>query len=279
MFTILNIQEKTCKNIFEKIKFLFQKNVFIKSKLDSIQSVYVHNINFIKISDKIDWNKISKMIGRESKFILCSKDLIIPADLNFKRFEPESYYEELCILFALEVLKKLDIRTSDFNIALYDPLGEYSSVLDELIKYASGIHVITDNEYHYEKEASRIMEEYGANVLINKELHNKSYNLVLALHPIDRQIETNRFSVILASRPYIYPVKGIIYDKYKFSKDIDFKRFLTYENDMDQEYIAAALYELEQKEDILNIIPVEAETWFGSISNIEEISNLLSSEI
>ncbi len=279
MLTILNIEEKPYKGLLEKLKFLFKKEELIKSKVDNIKNIYVHDINYIKRSDDINWNKLSKVIGEESKMILCDKDLAIPSELKFKRFEPESYYEEICILFALEVLKEADIKSPDFNIALYDPLGEYSAVLDELIKYSSSINIITDNEYHYKKESDRIMEEYGANIWINKELNDNYFNLVLALHPIDRQIKTNRLSLVLTSRPYIYPIKGIIYDKYNLNKDINFKKFLSFDNNMSQEYIAAALYEIENKEDILNIIPSEAETWFGHVSNIEEVTNLLHNSI
>lgn len=279
MLTILNIEEKPYKGLLEKLKFLFKKEELIKSKVDNIKNIYVHDINYAKRSDDINWNKLSKVIGEESKVILCDKDLAIPSELKFKRFEPESYYEEICILFALEVLKESDIKSPDFNIALYDPLGEYSAVLDELIKYSSSINIITDNEYHYKKESDRIMEEYGANIWINRELNDNYFNLVLALHPIDRQIKTNRLSLVLTSRPYIYPIKGIIYDKYNLNKDINFKKFLSFDNNMSQEYIAAALYEIENKEDILNIIPSEAETWFGHVSNIEEVTNLLHNSI
>lgn len=190
------------KEIIKDVSFL--KCIFmekIELEEENIKDkVKLLNIKIKTRSGKINWKKVNKLFKNGIVDVLCSKDLEIPENLNFKKFQSTKYKKRLCINAALETLKLANINANDVKIMLIDKYGQYAKEVHKYIKYSNQVGVLTDNRELYEKEENNIMNQYGASLFITKNLNFiTKYNFIVCPEILEYLIPLKKESIFFTS--------------------------------------------------------------------------------
>lgn len=173
MFVVVNVKPSGKRKIkkgktVEKIHELFTakgERFYVADVLDSEKGV--------------DWNEVSRFLGRHSSHILLDKNIILPENADVGRFEPVAF-KNLLIFNTLELLLK-QMYLAGCRAACYinDPKGEYYPLLDKIVRYAAQTTVITSNRFRYLSRAAQIYRDYGAGISITERTEIKSDNSIV----------------------------------------------------------------------------------------------------
>lgn len=116
----------------------------------------------------VDWDEVSRFLGRHSSRILLDKNVILPENSKVSRFEPV-LFKNLLIFNTLElILKQMYLAGCRTNCYINDPKGEYFSFLPAIARYSARTTVITSNRFRYVYQAAKLYSDFGAGVSVTE---------------------------------------------------------------------------------------------------------------
>ena len=271
---IITLTKDIVKNI-GFLKYIFMEKIELEEK-NIKNKVKLLNIKIKTRNGKINWKKINKFFKNSNVEVLCSEDIEIPDNLNFKKFYSSKYKKRLCINAALETLKLADINANYIKILFIDKYGEYAKEVHKFIRYSNQVGVLTNNKALYEKEENDIMKQYGASLFIteNKKFVS-NYNFIICPDIPEKNFFIEKDSYIFTSEKsefmsgekmfFDYEVKvPNIYNKFKPRgiSDIDFLEAIFYENEF---------------EDLKNMVPKRCRSSYKSVK-LQELSRKIKDQ-
>lgn len=237
MFAVLEIEEYK-KGFIRRLQRMFEKDD-VTLKYCTVQSA----VPFIEVKaaegkDGVNWNEVKNAAGVCAERMILPVETEVPDGYGVKRFAPTIYK---CIpLFnsMVELMKTLDLTRNDLNITVLDKNGALCERIDELIRFARHVTVMTNSVSEYREASKRAMENYGAAVVINDYDHQIINDSVVYADEYDDRLSD--CSVVFCAddnceNKNVVTGSGIIADGYildKKPKDIETFDFV------------AALYEL-----------------------------------
>ena len=253
MLTALTIEslpkENWYKNIFNKIR---RKSV--KTQVKSARGVALRHITYINRTGKIDWFKLDSIIGSQRNHLLCSEDIILPAELGFKRFDNKEFKIRLSANFGIYVLSKLGEKADLIKTGFFDPKGECTEILGGLLKYSSNVVVVSDNLTAFHNETRSITDETGATVQISSNrIQLMDCDLVIAPLQITELLPLSGNCILLSGATPTVCVPGLVYDSYYFRMPNKFDSLKPKE--LSEEYFAGALYTKARQYELGSIVP------------------------
>lgn len=254
MIVVLTVKKSKEEKIFKRILsfILGNKITFEKKSLRSIKILYV---SVTEQNKKVPWKKISKILKNKTCDILCNENIQVPSSYDFFRYNSTSLQEEFCKNAVINGLKSSKIDPDKLIVTLFDPIGKHSEILKKLILFSNQVFVITYNQKKYLKFQEKIMNEYGASIVVSDDLNwlFKS-QVVLAPSKITIGLPTGQNCLIFTSEKSSVPLKGIIYHDYKIDVPKVFENMIP--TDLNPEYFLSAVYDKYNVYQLSKLIPV-----------------------
>ncbi|MBQ4128289.1 MAG: hypothetical protein IJD68_00795 [Ruminococcus sp.] len=165
MLTALHIENRKYNNALSRILGYIVGN----SLKTEIKSINKHQIKFIKYTcknNKINWQKIDKVVLAQRNRLLCSETLELPKKYGYKRFEDDEYKHRLCTNMAVSLL--CSIKNADFKVGLVDKEAIHTQLVKYLLKYIDNLTVVTDKVDDYLLVAETELLETGVPIRLTK---------------------------------------------------------------------------------------------------------------
>ena len=111
MLTALTIdnqlQDKWYRKLFDRIR-----GNSLKVEIKSARGVTLRHIIYTNRIGRINWMKISSVIGSRRNNIICDENISLPSELGFRRFENTEFSIRLATNMGVYILSQLD-KTAD----------------------------------------------------------------------------------------------------------------------------------------------------------------------
>lgn len=149
----------------DKIRYTFGK---YRPNIIDINTKDMHYciVELVEKRNKIDFDAISNISPRFCKNIVVSKDIILPEGLNIKSHKPKVLCNLLGLNGAIDILSKSRVPFVRRSMGLVDEAGIYMDFAEKMIINFPTVKVYTKNHTVYESFGEKMMELYGAPLLV-----------------------------------------------------------------------------------------------------------------
>lgn len=166
LFTVVDL--KPCKKtkLQQFLEHFRKAEINIKEvSVPSGESFYVCETQYHR--GKIPWREIAESSQTEN-FIL---PFHLKENSPVKEYEPQALPQIMLFNSAVEHIKALDIPPSKTRLTIVDENGLYVDIFKSVLKLASLITVITNEERKYTELSDRLFEAYGISLMIRKDYY------------------------------------------------------------------------------------------------------------
>lgn len=256
-----------------KKKYNFFKRDKTHLEVVEYNNIQLVNITYYKYRDRIKWHKIKELAGNEGRCILCSKDIVFPPESGLKRYTTNLLKERITENTALEVIKRCKAPTENIRIGLYDPQGEKSGIIRELLKYTGQVTVVTNATKDYYKIYKDIMRDTGAIIILKNNVKAfKDCHIIIAPKRISVTLPVSDKAVVFTSEKPAVCQSGIVYSSYIVALNESYKEIKPHS--LSDEYFAQALYDKGRQHRLGSLLPILCVSDIGN-DTIEGISNFV----
>ncbi len=250
MLTSLCVFTPQLDTKFERFAARFRRN---KTELyyRQVGALKIKCIDYTKYIKDINWQKLDKIIGAQRNRLLCQKDLVLPNNLGYKRFDDSEYKLRLCKNLGISLVSKASKKV---RVGIVDDDAIHTAFVKYILKYTDDVVVVTKNDQVYKVVADNLLEELGAPITISRSYHSlENCELIIALSPIKQTICTDNKALILSEVKPSFSVDCVLI--YDYVIDLP-KQFvpLCPEN-IDKTYFAAALYSVYNVYQLGSVVP------------------------
>lgn len=183
MFVIVTIDQKNHR----KLPFRSNKMRSETKMVNGTQVAYIH----LDSDRKIKWKQIGLMTGGLGKKLVLSNRLELPEGSSLKSYKAKRFSELVLINTAVEILKKSKISFYNMSLGIFDRCATRTSLAEIAVKHLPSVKIVTDYPERLKIFSKEMMSEFGAAVVISKEL--SSLNDCCFLVAFD-SIETDELS-------------------------------------------------------------------------------------
>ena len=113
---------------------------------------------------RIRWDDLFVCMGRLSREMVLPPDLEIPDGCGITRFVPAALEPRVVMNTAAALLAR--VHDPRIPITLVDLRGNLCSMLIPIVRCCASVRVVTENTALYAGVCERLMDEYGASVLV-----------------------------------------------------------------------------------------------------------------
>ena len=262
MLTALSIENQTSE--------IWYKKIFNKLRGDSVcvdirsaRGVALRHITYLSRNGTVNWVRLSKLIGAQRNHLLCGDDILLPADMGFRRFDNKAFKIQLASNLGVFVLSKLQNKVSGLSVGIYDLGGDCTRLLPELVRYTDNLTVITDNLDDYNSAANAVSEDIGAVVQVtDNRARLMECALIIAPEQINELLPLSGNVIVLTISAPTVCTPGLIYYDYHFRMPNMFDRIKPV--DLSAEYFAGALYTKARQYELGSIVPTACSNYASS---------------
>ena len=256
MLTALTIKEEKATKWYKKIINKIKGNT-VEMTLKSARGVSLRHITYTNRTGKLDWGRLNMVIGNHRNHLLCSKNIILPSEIGFRRFDNVEFKNRIATNMGIYILSQLDMK--DTKVGFYDPKGENTDALPHLIKYTGDLIVVTDDMTAFDYEVRNVYEETGAVVrLTDNRDYLRDCHLIIAPTKIDSVLPLAGDAIVLSGKAPSVCLPGNVYynDNLRMPNSFDEIK----PEELSEEYFCGALYTKAHQYELGSIVP-------GSCSN------------
>lgn len=224
----------------------------ITVELRKARGVCLVYVTYTSYNGKINLDKLSGVLGSQSRRILCDSRIKFPKNSGFIRFESDSFRIRLCTNMAYQILKNSD--GVSISLGIYDPKGIISDFLPVSLEYCRRVTVVTNESKIYQTQLNRALDELGATAVITSKADElENCNLIIAPDVIDASLSIKGSAIVLTTQKPTKPISGHIYYKYIFKMPASLAQIKP--DVLSDEYFCSALYTIENKYELGSIVP------------------------
>ena len=245
----------------------------IRFEVIRYNNIHICHIIYYKYGKNIRWQKIRRLAGNESQYILCSNKIEFPENSGLKRYTTNLLKERIAENSATEVLKRISRTNRHLPVGIYDKDAVKTVLAEIIIRYTNQLTIVTDDTENYYRICQQIMNNTGAVIRIKKELSAlKNTSLIIAPQKITQNIPVQNDTVIFTSEKPSVCQNGYVYFQYMLSLNDNYKEIKPHS--LSDEYFAQALYDKGRQYRLGSSLPILciSESMHSTIS---EISNFL----
>ncbi|MBQ8860562.1 MAG: hypothetical protein IJ015_04405 [Ruminococcus sp.] len=243
MLTSLYI--KTPENC-SKVKKFFSKFLFdtMYVEVKRMEDIRLKTIEYISRSGSINFKKLDKEIGSQKNRLLCNRDVALPKDRGYKRFEGSEYKERLCTNLGLSLLSALS--TLNLSVGLIDENARFLTLPEYLLRYTDAVVVVSNQYEAYKEQNENLLHEIGAPIRLSKSLSSLyDCDLIIAPDGINESANTKSDALILTTRKPKAKLTGTVIYDYHIELDEKYQSIMP--KGLTQTYFASALYTLTRE--------------------------------
>ena len=134
------------------------------------------------------WKKLRALAGRNAGYVVTASSIILPEGCGLTPCPINIFHARLAVAGACQAIATLNPDKTGI-IGVYDPQGLYSWCCSSLLEHCSLLRVYTQYPQRYRTEAGRLLQNYGALVILTPHLYElQGCDLVVALSPGEKNI-------------------------------------------------------------------------------------------
>lgn len=260
MLIVLSMQKRKNRT------FLFpRRNNIVTEKLTDGR-LSVLNVKYSTSGKRISMKKLCRICDGISDTVLCPEG-IIPENAPLMRFCDNTLQLILMERFLFSLLS--DFPSENVRICLCDPFARFYELAERLSEHCPGITVATRMYHFYNKRADSLS---GKGRLIITESPSCLPECDIIIHPEPVSTALPECRIILSAYEPLIDDKRIIY---RYNADIPDRYKALIPAGTDEQYFLCALYSLERRKELAEIVPSTVQTKQGALSR-EYILNILS---
>ena len=274
MLIVLTVKHIPPADIRNKVKAYF-KPYHIRSELLNSDQARVLHLTYESFRGDLRLGKLKKYTDDIGSTILCDKELSLK-NTPYRRFESYEYNIIMMRRLLLSVLGKAGDVSQKLRIAFFDPKAEYPEIAEELLRCTSRLTVVSNMPRFYENESDRLLQEYGAPLIVSNSLSKlEGANILVCPAKIKIPLPTDSRTLVFTSQRPIIPVKGTVLTEYPPEIPQEYRQLCPEE--CDRLYFLSALYSLCHIEALAALNPVCCGDHISSLTEeqlIRRIRNL-----
>lgn len=166
MFAVVKIDEYE-KGISGWLKRRFEKDKSAMSYCSVNGAAPFVIINVSETKKGIDWNEIRNCAGVCAPRLLLDERIDIPVGYGIGRFKPKLYPNVLMFNNMVDVIRRMKIQNNDISLTVLDKYASLNNCIDFVFEHVRYVTVLTDKSSDYYEASKRVMENYGAAMIIN----------------------------------------------------------------------------------------------------------------
>ena len=195
---------------------------------------------------KIPWKEIEENTQ--------NKNFILPFELKgiatLKEFEPKVLPKLMLFNSALDYIEKLNLPPSEMRFTLVDDEGIFREKLEDVLKLASIITVVTKNEEKYNALSVRLFETYGISLMIRSDYNEAKYeNSFLFDYKGDRIPLSYKGTAFSKEKKHLLNGKTLTPGGFDLPSEYE----KLWRKNTDKMQFASALFELSNVSDLQNL--------------------------
>lgn len=200
MFAVLNIRPKSDKVYKRMWEYAFPKKTEILQTAVRNGAPFF-TVNVSRIRGEIPWDEISFYAGNCAERMLLPKGVIPPATSRVKAFVPKLLPQRVLFNTACELLSRISKNPIGKTITLIDMNGDLTREVHRLVPFASTVRVVTKKEELYEPFSEKIMEDFGASLLITDNVDSAAdSNIIIAPDGLTDEILPSKTCIVFSGR-------------------------------------------------------------------------------
>lgn len=275
MLTALNIDKKVCKSKISKtINSLLRDK--IKVNIVQTDTIKIKCVTYVSHRDRINFKRIDKFVGVQRNHLLCSKDVILPRELGYKRFDNYEYRVRLCTNMALYLLQSIDTQKA-VSVCLVDMNAQYTQLCEEILKYTDKLTIITDNIKVYTEIADELMVQSGAVLKVTRNFNPLSFcDLLISPVYVDNICMARENTLVFTVSDEEHSCSSVVLTDYEITLKDKINKLKP--KCISDTYFASALYTLEKVYNLGCLVPVVC-VGAQSIYTPQSLKKLLANKV
>ncbi|MCL2507664.1 MAG: hypothetical protein FWF05_00665 [Oscillospiraceae bacterium] len=168
MFVILQIGERK-KDVLSRLKERFSPEEPGLSKIAVRNGAPFFILRVRRRKDGVPWAEVKSAAGKGAARMLYTSDDRPPESMKLRAFEPDRLPFWGIWNSAAGLLKNSGVNPPELRLGIVDCEGELCGELSRAVMLASVVRVVTRKTRLYEAAAEKMMERYGASVLVGSD--------------------------------------------------------------------------------------------------------------
>jgi len=245
LFTVIQIRENR-KSGWKKITERFRKPEVNFRKTEITDGKYFYVCEAELHRGKIPFKEI-KRISPANCFIM---PFNTEGEEGVNEYVPQLLPRIMLFNSAVKYIEKMNVSPSKTQITVVDLKGIHLQKLRELVKLASSVTVITDEEKKYTELSDSLFDSYGISLIIRKEIHSDTQpNSFLFDYDGNNIPLSYNGTVFSESKKYLLNGKTLTPGGFDLPEEYD--RLLP--DNINKLHFASALYELCDVQELRNL--------------------------
>ncbi len=213
----------------------------ISVEIKEAKDIRIKCIEYINRRNKVNFDKIDKLVGAQRNRLLCAKGTQLPKERGYKRFECLEYKQRLCTNLGIRLLSMLEDKK--LSVGLVDDDASFTMLPKYLLKYTDNVVVVSSESEVYREVSENLLNDIGAPIRLSRSLNSLfGCDLIIAPKPISENVSVKDNAVILTTeKPDLNPCSTVIYD-YNVELSDEFSDIKP--KGLSKTYLASALYTL-----------------------------------
>lgn len=245
MFTVVDLKTEKKTKVQRFFQYFRKAEVELKEiPLPFGKSFYLCEAKHHR--GKIPWKEIEENTQ--------NKNFILPFELKeiapLKEFEPKLLPKLMLFNSALDYIEKLNRPPSEMRFTLVDDDGIFREKLEDVLKLASIITVVTKKEEKYNALSVRLFETYGISLMIRRDYNEAKYeNSFLFDYKGDRIPLSYKGTAFSKEKKHLLNGKTLFPGGFDLPSEYE----KLWRKNTDKMQFASALFELSNVSDLQNL--------------------------
>lgn len=160
MITVLDIKNISSVGFVGRMSSIWKRGC-VRAEIKNSGGIKVMYLSCESNCGRVDWKAVERHAGESKGYILCSRSVVLPEKMGFRRFYSKSLYRLMSINGAISVLSLLKHDCRRISLCFCDECGEYSKYAALFLPLCGSMKILSRSNV-YDSFCDYAMGEYGA---------------------------------------------------------------------------------------------------------------------
>lgn len=233
MLTALNIEEHASG----MLRFLCRNRIRVEHRYCADASVKC--VTYEHHRGKIGWTTIDRFVKAQRNRVLCPKELDLPRDSGYKRFDNPALNRRMCENAAIYLLRASGLH--GLKVVMIDEVGDSAGLCESLTGYCDMLYILTDATELYAAQADYLLNEKGAVLRVSRDAGClRGADLIIAPAKLTKSLPCRSGALILTGEKPSAPQNCTAVYEYFFDLPSKYRELCP--PFLDEMYFASALF-------------------------------------
>lgn len=144
----------------------------ISTQIKQSGGISVKCVEYVSYSGRVNYKRLDRIIGAQRNRLLCDKEILLPKNMGYKRFDDRGYKERLCTNLGIALLKTQE--NTSLSVGIIDKNAHYTTLPQDVLRYTDNVIVVSERFDIYKSVSEQLIEETGAVIRLSKNIGSLS---------------------------------------------------------------------------------------------------------